>query len=167
MIIFLNILIFIITVYLQSSILGRYDIFGFSPNIILILMVAFALYRRTYESYAFAFVFGMMLDSLSSGPFGVHTAIFMLTVFASNLVVNEDHSNITGPLAFVVLGASATVFYLTLWLSLSLQSKSFTIAGLIFTLGEVAITFGFFVLIFPYLRKLFSWEKLIYDRRGR
>jgi len=167
MIIFLNILIFVIAVYLQSSLLGRFDIFGFSPNIILILMVSFALYRKTYEAYAFAFIFGMVLDSLSGGPFGVHTAIFMLTVFASNLIVNEDYSNITGPLAFVVLGVSATVFYLTLWLSISLQNKSFTTAGAIFTLGEIAITVGLYVLAFPYLRKLFSWEKMAGDRRGR
>ncbi len=141
---------------------------GLVPNMILILMVSIALYRRTYEAYAFAFAFGLIIDSLSGGPFGIHTAIFMLTVFAASLFVKEDHSNVTAPLSITVMSVVSLIFYVTFWLTLSFQAKSFALSGIIFTLEQVAITVGFFVITFPLLRKLFEWEEKKADvRMGR
>lgn len=155
----INILIFTLIVYLQTSLLARFDIFGFMPNIILMLIVAFSLYRKTYEAYAFAFAAGLVLDILSAGPFGLHIAIFMAVVFVSGLVVDEDHTKISAVLAGTFLVSAALVFYLALWGIVSYQTKNFVLSGLVFSLVQAAFTAIVFFLVFPYLRKLFLWEE--------
>ncbi|MDO8507507.1 MAG: rod shape-determining protein MreD [bacterium] len=167
MIIALNALIFITVIYLQSSLLGRFDIFGLVPNLVLILIVAFALFRKTYEAYIFAFISGLILDTISGGPFGLHTAILMLVVFISSLVVDEDHTKISNVFPTMLLGIITFIFYTTLWLFVSFGSKNFTINGLIFSLGQVAITVVFFIILFPYLKKMFLWESKIDKIKGK
>jgi len=154
-------------VYVQSAVFGRFDVFGFTPNIILMLIVTFSLYRKTYEAYAFAFVAGLVLDTLSAGPFGLHTAIFMAVVFVSGLIVDEDHTKISATFASIFLICTALVFYVTLWGIVSYQAKSFTFSGFIFLLAQIAFTVGVFFLVFPYLRKLFLWEEKVGDIRSR
>lgn len=165
MIILINILVFIITVYIQSAVFGRFDLFGFVPNMVLILIVIFSLYRKIYEAYVFAFVTGFVLDILSAGPFGIYTTIFMAVVFVSGLIVDEDHSKISTTLASTFLAISALVFYITFWVVVSYQSKNFTLSGFIFSIGQTAITLGVFLLVFPYLKKVFLWEEKTGDVR--
>lgn len=167
MIILLNILVFVVTVYIQSAMFGRFDLFGFTPNIILMLVVAFSLYRKTYEAYAFAFVTGLVLDILSAGPFGIHTTIFMIVVFVSGLIVDEDHTKISTTFASIFLFITTLVFYITLWGIVSYQAKSFVFSGFIFSVVQVAFTAIVFFLAFPYLRKLFLWEDKVGDVRKR
>lgn len=167
MIIALNALIFMTVIHLQSSLLGRFDIFGLVPNLILIFIVVFALFRKTYEAYIFAFISGLMLDTISGGPFGLHTAIFMLVVFISSLVVNEDYTKISNIFPSVLLGIITFIFYIALWLFVSFGSKNFTVNGFIFSMGQVAITVGFFVILFPQLKKFFLWENKVDKVKGK
>lgn len=167
MIVILNILIFVFIVFLQSTLLGRFDIFGFTPNLILILVVAFSLYRKTYEAYAFAFVTGFILDTLSAGPFGIHTATFMTAVFISGILVDEDHTKLSVSFASIFLTLTALVFYIALWGIVSYQAKNFTLSGLSFAAIQVALTSVVFFISFPYLKKLFLWEERVSDVRSR
>lgn len=167
MIILLNILIFVLLVFFQSTFFGRFDIFGFTPNLILILVVAFSLYRRTYEAYAFAFVTGLVLDTLSAGPFGIHTAIFMVSVFVSGILVDEDHTKLSVSFATIFLAVTAILFYISLWAIVSYQAKNFTAGGLTFSFFQAGFTTGFFFLAFPFLRRLFLWEEKTADVRVR
>lgn len=167
MIIALNALIFITVIYLQSSLLGRFDIFGLVPNLTLILIVTFALFRKTYEAYIFAFVSGLILDTISGGPFGLHTAIFMLVVFIASLVVDEDHTKMSNVFHITLLSIITLIFYTALWLFVAFGSKNFTVNGLIFSMGQVVITVGFFIVLFPQLKKLFLWENKADKLKGK
>lgn len=163
----LNIFIFIIIIYFQASFFARFDIMGFIPNVILVFMLFLALFRRVYESYIFAFVSGIFLDTISSGPFGLYTATFMIIVFMSSLLVNEDYVKISNLFASIFIGVSALFFYGFLWFFTSFNSGNFTFSGFSFTIGQIFITVGFFVLFFPVLKNFFLWENKIDKLRSK
>ncbi|RJO61447.1 rod shape-determining protein MreD [candidate division WS5 bacterium] len=158
MIIALNILIFAAVIFLQTSLLARFDIFGFMPNFALILMISFAFFRKTYEAYIFAFISGLILDILSGGPFGLHIASFMLMVFVSGFIVDEDHTRLSNVFVSSFAFVMAFLFYGALLLYIDFSLKDFSLSGVLFSLGQVFVTFVFFILIFPWLKRLFLWE---------
>lgn len=158
MIIALNILIFAVVIFIQSSLLARFDILGFVPNLALILIVSFALFRRIYEAYIFAFLSGLILDTLSGGPFGLHIASFMLIVFVSSLIVDEDHTKLTNAFVGSFAFFATFLFYGALLLYIDFSAKAFSLSGAFFSLGQIFATFIFFILIFPWAKKLFLWE---------
>jgi len=165
MILFLNIVTFTLVAYLQSSLLARFDIFGLMPNLALILITAFSFHRKTYMAYIFAFVYGLVLDSISGGPFGIHIATFMLIVFACSLLSEETRSTVSTMVSTVVILVASAVFYLSFWIILSWQSKNFAFSGILFVLGEILVTTGVFVVTFPYLKKFFLWEEAVEARK--
>jgi rod shape-determining protein MreD len=163
----LNILIFAVAIYLQTSFLARFDIFGFAPSAILVLMLSFALFRRVYESYVFAFFSGLVLDIVSGGPFGFYTAMFMLIVFVSSLAVDEDHTKISNISAGIFIIIASILFYGGLLSYIFISINSFSFSGLYFSFMQAIFTIGLFVLTFPWLKRLFLWEDRVDKLRSR
>ncbi len=158
MTILLNILILIVTLVLQTSFLSRFHLFGLVPNLMLILIISFTFFKRIYEAYIFAFFAGLVLDILSAGPFGFHLIVFMLIVLAASLILKEDLTKISKLFSFIFAFVSTSVFYITLWFYVSYLGNSFTLTGLLFTLGQIVITVAFFLLLIPFLKRFFLWQ---------
>lgn len=167
MIIFLNIVIFLAAIYLQSSFSGHFDFFGFFPNIVLIAMICLSLFRKNYEAYIFAFVFGLALDSLSGGPYGLHVGVFMLTVFLSNVFFSEDDSKLSVPFTSLFTGIVIFFFYLVLAVFITVNTKGIILSTVLFYLGQLGITLLFAMIMLPLARKLFLWENRISAKRRR
>lgn len=165
MIIALNILIFSLVFYLQSTLLARLELFGLVPSLAIVLIVAFSLHRKTHEAYIFAFLFGLALDTLSGGPYGIYTAVFMIAAFLASLVVDGDRG-ITRLSNAAITGIVAGIFYFLFWLIVSFQAKNFTFTGIFFVFGQVFVTVGLSVVVFSLFERLFSWENAI-DARSK
>lgn len=158
MIIFLNIIVFAITIFFQSSFLGRFSFFGFTPDVVLILVAAIAVYKRNYEAYAFAFFTGLILDSLFGGPYGLHTGIFMLSVFIGTILSNTERPEISRLSATVFVSAMTLIFYSLLDLYVIFKTKNFFLSNLTFPLGQVALTAALAFFLFTLFGKMFVWE---------
>jgi rod shape-determining protein MreD len=71
--------VFLLAFLLQTLVLGRFTVFGQSPNLLLCLVVVFSfLYEERY-GLVLGLVFGAMLDIATSWYFGVQTITFVLT----------------------------------------------------------------------------------------
>ena len=161
MAILLDILIFIATLLLQTSLLARFHILGFTPNLMLILVITFVFYKKAYEAYIFAFLAGLVLDTLSAGPFGLHVIIYLLIVFAGTVILNEDQTKLSKLFSMVFATAAASVFYMALWFYLSYSSGRFTASGFLFAIGQITATIIFFAIFMPFLKRFFLWQKRI------
>lgn len=162
----LNIIIFVILAYLQASFLKGVSIFEVVPNVVLIFMVSLALYRKNYESYAFAFIFGLFLDTISGGPYGLFTAVFMFVVFVSNIFFSEDKTAISNAVFIVFQLLSSLTFYAVLAIYIAIKSGQLTSAGVWFLTLQTLITTGLAVLYTPFAGRFFSWEES-YDLRSK
>ena len=55
----------------QSTVVARIQILGASPDLVLLFIVAWVLYRGVGEGIVVALVSGLVLDTLSGAPFGL------------------------------------------------------------------------------------------------
>ncbi len=155
----LNIIIFIAAFFLQTTFLPRFNVFGLVPNLLLIIVAAFALYGKTYESYVYAFVAGLVLDTLFGGPYGFHIAMFMAVVFAASLFSGEEDTEAPSQLGIIFTAVASLLFYGILWLVVGFGAKNFTLNGGVFSLEEAGVTTLFALIILPLARRLFQFEK--------
>lgn|GEM_PF-1324454 len=165
MTILLNISIILVSIYLQTSFLKIFNISVFYPNIVLIFIISIALFRKNYEAYAFAFCTGLLMDTISAGPYGFHIAIFMLTVFVSNLLFSEDKALVSN-VAFVAFQVAIPIFFYTsLAIYIAMNSGSFPFSSVTFFLIQGAVTVVFSLAMAPFVRRLFDWEDTLDERR--
>jgi rod shape-determining protein MreD len=63
---------------LQSTVTAQLDLFGASPDLVLLLVVSWALLRGIREGLVVALVGGIVLDALSGSPFGLGTTALVV-----------------------------------------------------------------------------------------
>ena len=161
----LNIFIFIIGLYLQTDFLSRFNILGLEPNLLLVIVIAFALYGKAYEAYAYAFAAGLVMDTLFGGPYGYHITFFMAIVFAASLISKGEGQNAPNILSFVFATIAVLLFYVVLFLIVGFGSENFTLSGGIFTLEQAGVTSFLAFLLLPQAKKLFILERRLTDAR--
>ena len=89
------------------------------PDLVLVVVLAWALLRGSGEGAAVGFLGGLLLDSVTYTPFGINTALFGLLGYATGLPeVSGYRGNIP---YFVGVSVIATLVYHTLYF-LSLQA---------------------------------------------
>ena len=162
----LNIIIFVAAFYLQTDLLSRFTILGLVPNLMLVVVCAFALYGKTYESYIYAFAAGLVLDSIFGGPYGYHITVFMAIVFIASLFSKDEDVETPNTLGFVFVSVASVLFYGILWLIIGFGAKNFTLGGGLFSLEEAGITMLLGLIILPQARKLFEFENRATDARS-
>ena len=100
------------------------------PDLVLVVVLAWAMLRGSGEGAAVGFLGGLLLDSVTYTPFGINTALFGLIGYAAGL---PEVSAYRGALPyFLAVSAIATLVYHTLYF-LSLQALGNSMPPLIET----------------------------------
>ncbi len=108
--------ILLVGAVLQSIWLERIRIFGGRPDLVLLLVVTWAIIRGLNEGVTWGFIGGLCCDLLSGGPFGLWT--ITLTVVA--LVAGQDWVQRLGPtsIRLALMSALGTLLGHTVFLLL-------------------------------------------------
>ena len=70
---------------LESTVVAHLDVMGGRPDLVLLVVLAWAIQRGPSEGVAAGILGGFVLDSLSGTPFGIHTALLGVIGFSTSL----------------------------------------------------------------------------------
>lgn len=139
---------------IQSAVLSQFNLLGVHPNIVLVIVVCWSLLRGGRAGLIWAMTGGLVLDLLSTTPFGVFTVALLVTAFAMGFVeANLFRPTIILPVGFVFL-ASLLFQLITIMM---MQALGWRVAwGSVWTLIpstallDALLTF----LVFPAMRRI-------------
>ncbi|MBC7227686.1 MAG: rod shape-determining protein MreD [Thermoflexales bacterium] len=83
----------------QSTALAGVSLFGARPDVVFLLVAVWAFLRGPVEGAVWAFIGGLLLDTLSGGPFGS----FTLALLAAALMVGQQWGRELGSTAFQLM----------------------------------------------------------------
>ena len=93
---------------LQTTVGPLVGVLGVSPDVVLVLVVSWALVRGSERGMVWGFLGGLSVDLLSGAPLGTHTLALVLVGFLAGLVRRMPfHSRLVLPL-IVIIGATLT-----------------------------------------------------------
>lgn len=111
--IYLAIPIMLLLAVAQTAILPRFPIWGVTPQLPLLVALAWGLLHHSDEGIMWAFVAGLLLDLFSIVPLGVTAFAFVVAVFVSTSFTQAfPSSRFILPL---LVGILATLIYLLLY----------------------------------------------------
>jgi len=108
--------IFFIAALLQAAVLPQFRVFEGQPDLVVIVVLAWAILDQGQEGLFWAFVGGLALDLFSGAPFGISSLALMLVAY----VVSQANAqlyrvNVVPPILLTAAGAFAYhVLYLIL-----------------------------------------------------
>jgi rod shape-determining protein MreD len=115
--------------------------FWYIPNLLIILVVFFNLYRGTRYSLVAGILAGLFKDSFSAGPFGLYTFAFIIAVFFTTLMKMYIYQ--PGVMASrILLVFIVTIGYVTTYwiIQLMFTSLAFPSVFLYILVPEVGLT---------------------------
>lgn len=98
--------------FLETSFLGAFRIFDVVPNLILILLVIFAMFDNRVRVYAFAVFFGFILDLTVGMTFGIHMLLFVFAVAFAKAISKNNGGATPMPVVVSILSFVLVVYYL-------------------------------------------------------
>ena len=109
---FLSIPVMALLVVFQSAFLSYAHIAGAPIQIMVVVVLAWAMWRGSAEGAVWAFFAGLFIDYASIGPFGISSLALILAVVAiSPLFPNLAYNRLTLP--FLLAGVAMLIFQLT------------------------------------------------------
>ncbi|MGC9398560.1 MAG: rod shape-determining protein MreD [Anaerolineae bacterium] len=113
---YVGIPIMLIGVVLQSVWLERVEILGGRPDLVLLLVVTWAIIRGLNEGMAWGWVGGLLCDALSGGPMGLWTVSLVIVAF----LAGQPWVQTLGPtsIRLALMSAVGTLVGHTVFLSL-------------------------------------------------
>lgn len=103
---------------IQATVLSRVSVLGARPNLMLLVVLIWAMVRGLDEGVVWAFVGGLIVDLLSGGPFaGTAVALVAAAYLAGQSLVEGVGSDAVRSIILVVLGV--LMYHLTLLIILS------------------------------------------------
>lgn len=157
MIITLNLLLFFIILFFQTGLMARVSIFGFEPNIILIFILAYIIFRKNHQVYLFSFLSGFLLDTISGGPFGFFTILFLIISFSSG-IIRKDENQVEDIAALIFMISSAFFVNLCGVLYIAIVAKKLHFTDIYFLLTQTLGSTIIIILASKLFSRLFRWE---------
>ena len=127
----------ILMAVLQSSVTAQLHLFGASPDLVLVLVVSWALLRGLQEGVVVALAGGMVLDALSGAPFGLGTVALVMTSALAGLS-GGDALRASLSLNDRLLGAMAlrlVIVVLATWIYYGLLAFFLRVSGEVMSAG--------------------------------
>lgn len=151
---------------LQATILPRLRIFGGQPDLVLLIVLAWALFDHEREAMVWAFIGGIWLDLFSGTPLGISSLILVPIAYLVGLTeAGVYRSNIVLPLLFGVVGIWAYhIMYLLALRFLAGMPVSWSEVFFYVTLPSV---FFDVILIYPTMLLLRRWYDRLHPRQVR
>ena len=116
---YLPIIVLPIAVLIQTAILPRLQVGGFRLDLVLLVVVAWALTRGIREGMYWGFIGGITVGLFTVEPFGIHALTMMLAGFISGVgEQNVFRQNVL--LSFTIAGVATALYYLTTMLLLQI-----------------------------------------------
>lgn len=149
---------------LQAIVLPRLRIFGGQPDLVLIIVLTWALLDHDREAMVWAFVGGLWLDLLSGVPVGISSLILVPIAYLVGLTeAGIYRTNIALPLALGGMGALGYhVLFLLALRFLAGMPMSWSAVFFYVTLPSV---FFDLVLIYPAMLLLRRWYDRLHPRQ--
>ena len=102
---FLNILLVIIVVILETTLVPKMAIFGAFPNLVMLVILSLIFINRTRDALWWVLIGGVLLDLFSPVRFGAYTlsfvAIFFLAYYLVNYVFSEPSVFLAAGIFFI------------------------------------------------------------------
>lgn len=144
----------IVSILLQISVFPFLKLAGVTPNVVLILIVSFALMRGRAEGAVLGFVCGLILDLLSGGVVGMNALIFTVIGYLNGMLHHLFFANnILLPLGMVLASSLGydLIMYICGFLLRNRTDFLFYLRYVIFP----DVTYTFLVSVFLY--NIFLW----------
>ena len=152
--ILVHFILIILCYILQVSVFSFFKLAGIVPNIMLILVVSFALMRGQTEGMLIGFFSGMLIDIMAGDAIGFYALIFLFVGYTNGLLAKIFYANnILLPLGMIFINSVAYNFivYICQFLLRNRTDLGFYLMHVM--LPEVVYTF----LIAIFLYNVFLW----------
>ena len=74
---------------IQTTILPHLKLFGVVPNLILVIVISFALYFRAFDAVVAGIILGVLADVFSGKAFGFNTVMYIIFALACGKLINK------------------------------------------------------------------------------
>lgn len=107
----LTAVIIVLTVALQSTVVARWNLPGATPDVVLVVVSAFAVRHAPARAAVIGFLAGLLLDATppATGLLGLHALALALAGFTASQLRSDLQRSPFGPLAFVAAAGAASV----------------------------------------------------------
>jgi rod shape-determining protein MreD len=104
--------VFLLAFLIQTTVLYHVTIFGYTPNLLLCLVIVFSFLYEEHYGLILGLAFGAMLDVSTSWYFGVQTITFLLTyTFVTLLRRVFNHETLLPDMLMAVIATPLNVFF--------------------------------------------------------
>lgn len=104
-------LIVVLAVAMQSAVIARWNLPGGTPDLVLVVVAAFALKQQAARATIIGFAAGLLLDATppAVGLLGVSAFVLAIVAFSASQLRTDITRSPLGPLAFVAGAAAFSV----------------------------------------------------------
>jgi rod shape-determining protein MreD len=151
--VYLALVLFGAAVLLQGTAVARIRFLGVSPNLVLVIIVAWSLLRGVAAGLPWAFAGGLALDLISGIPLGTSSLALMTACLLAGLGTNQVFaSNLLFPILIVSLATVAAGWVVLLTLQIRGVPVDW-IASTVRLIGpEMLLNIALMALIYPAMR---------------
>lgn len=162
----LGIPLFFLAALVQATVLPHLRIYGGQPDLIVVIVLAWATLDRGQEGMVWAFFGGIILDLFSGAPLGISALVLIPIAYVVGLTEAQVYrTNIGLPILMSVLGAVGYhIIYLVLLRFFGGVALPWSQALVYVTLPSVLFDL---ILIVPTLRVLDVWYTRLHPKQVR
>jgi len=148
---------------IQTTVLSRIDLLGAHPNLLLLVVLIWAVVRGLDEGLVWAFVGGLILDLLSGGPLAATALALLSAAYLAGQSLGEEVGSVA--LRVTVLAAlGALAYHVVLLLILSWTGHAVSWGSSLARVGVPSVVLN--AVLAPVVLQPMRWLEQATDRDG-